>query len=60
MRKTQYGYDVSVPALPGCFSQGSTEKDALANAKDAILAYLEMDKSDLKGAKVKEIEVAII
>jgi predicted RNase H-like HicB family nuclease len=35
------GYSVSVPALDGCFTQGKTKDEALANAKEAILCYLE-------------------
>ena len=59
VRKSKYGYDVSVPALPGCHSQGNTEKEALNNIKDAILTYLEMEKEELKGTTVKEVEVAL-
>jgi antitoxin HicB len=35
------GFNVSVPALDGCFTQGDTEEEALENAKEAILCYLE-------------------
>ena len=35
------GFNVSVPALEGCFTQGETEEEAIANAKEAILCYLE-------------------
>ncbi|MDT3738907.1 MAG: type II toxin-antitoxin system HicB family antitoxin [Candidatus Kapabacteria bacterium] len=35
------GYNVIVPALDGCFTQGETEVEALENAKEAILCYLE-------------------
>lgn len=35
------GYNVSVPALDGCFTQGDTEEDAINNAHEAILCYLE-------------------
>ncbi len=34
------GYSVSVPGLPGCWSQGETEDEALENIKDAIRDYL--------------------
>ena len=34
-------YLVNVPALPGCFTQGKTKKEALENIKDAISAYIE-------------------
>jgi len=58
IRKSKYGYDVHVPALPGCHSQGRTKKEALVNIQDAILTYLEMEKEELKGAEVREVEVA--
>lgn len=35
------GYVVSVPALPGCVSQGDTRIEALANIREAIDLYLE-------------------
>jgi len=35
------GYVVSVPALPGCVSQGDTRAEALANIREAIELYLE-------------------
>lgn len=34
------GYNVSVPALDGCYTQGDTEEAALENAKEAIFCYL--------------------
>ena len=34
-------YNASVPALPGCFSYGTTQEEALGNIKDAIELYLE-------------------
>jgi len=35
------GFNVSVPSLDGCFTQGDTEEEALNNAKEAIICYLE-------------------
>lgn len=35
------GYAVTVPALPGCITQGETIDECLANAKEAIALYLE-------------------
>lgn len=35
------GYSASVPALPGCFSQGDTFEEAVKNIKEAIGLYLE-------------------
>jgi len=41
IKKTEEGYAVWCPGLPGCWSQGKTEEEALENIKDAIQAYLE-------------------
>ncbi len=35
------GFVVSVPALPGCISQGDTREEALANIREAIALYVE-------------------
>ncbi|NQW49570.1 MAG: type II toxin-antitoxin system HicB family antitoxin [Planctomycetes bacterium] len=35
------GFVASVPALPGCVSQGDTREDALRNIREAIELYLE-------------------
>jgi len=40
--KSEEGYAVSCPSLPGCWSQGQTEQEALANIEDAIKDYLEV------------------
>jgi predicted RNase H-like HicB family nuclease len=58
------GFNVSIPALDGCFTQGESEEEALKNAKEAILCYLEgMEKINEIKAKpeliVKEIEVTL-
>lgn len=58
------GYNVSVPALDGCFTQGDSEEEALINAKEAILCYLEglekLNQIYLKpGSKVVEMEFAL-
>jgi antitoxin HicB len=36
------GYTVTVPALPGCISEGDTLEEALSNTSDAIEGYLEV------------------
>ena len=38
--KTDEGYSVGCPELPGCWSQGDTEEEALENIKSAITDYL--------------------
>ncbi|MFQ5937999.1 MAG: type II toxin-antitoxin system HicB family antitoxin [Acidiferrobacterales bacterium] len=58
LQKTDEGYSVSVPGLPGCWSQGATEEEALANIEDAIREYLVAREELLKGAVVREVDVA--
>ena len=55
--KTEEGYSVSVPWLPGCWSQGITEEEALQNIQDAIQEYLAVRDDLLEGAVVREVEV---
>ncbi len=59
LRKSEEGYAVSCPGLPGCHSQGSTEEEALDNIRDAIREYLSVLKDMNRGADVREVEVAI-
>ena len=59
IHKSKYGYDVGVPALPGCHSQGTTEREALKNIQDAVLTYLEMSEKELKSSKMREIEIVL-
>ncbi len=40
-RESDGGHVVSVPALPGCVSQGDTREQALANIREAIELYIE-------------------
>jgi predicted RNase H-like HicB family nuclease len=56
--KTDDGYSVSVPGLPGCWSQGATEQEALENIEEAIHGYLTARDALLEGAVVREIEIA--
>ena len=48
--KTDEGYSVSVPGLPGCWSQGATEEEALQNIQHAIQEYLAVRDELLDGA----------
>jgi len=41
IRKSEEGYSVSCPDLPGCWSQGATEAEALANMQLAIAEYID-------------------
>lgn len=55
--KTEEGYAVCCPGLPGCWSQGETEEDALENIKDAIQAYLETIEELSKNRESRYVEV---
>ena len=57
LHRSEEGYSVTVPGLPGCCSQGATEAEALANIADAIREYLEADIPPEDGAEVREVEV---
>ena len=59
LHKSEEGYSVSVPGLPGCWSQGATEQEALENIRDAIREYLSVVNEQLRGEEVREIEVAV-
>ncbi len=37
--KSEEGYSVSCPTLPGCWSQGDTEQEAIDNIREAIGEY---------------------
>ena len=58
LHKTAEGYSASVPGLPGCWSQGATEQEALEDIGDAIREYLAARDDLLRGATVREVEVA--
>lgn len=55
---SEEGYSVSVPGLPGCWSQGGTEQEAMDNIRDAIREYLSVAE-ELAGTEVREIDVAV-
>ncbi len=58
IKQTEEGYSVWVPGLPGCWSQGKSEKDALENIKDAIVAYSEVVNKLAVGHETRYVEVA--
>lgn len=59
LHQSEEGYAVSVPGLPGCWSQGATEEEALKNIQDAIREYLAAVEDEIRGQDVREIEVAV-
>ncbi len=59
LRASEEGFSVSVPGLPGCWSQGATEEEALENIKEAIREYLAVAAELTQGAEIREVEVSV-
>jgi predicted RNase H-like HicB family nuclease len=59
LRRTDEGYSVSCPGLPGCWSQGATEQEALANIQDAIREYLAAAAELNPDAEIREVSVSL-
>jgi len=59
LHKSEEGFSVSVPGLPGCWSQGATEHEALENIRDAIPEYLSVVNEQLKDVDVREVDVIV-
>lgn len=57
--ESKEGYSVSCPGLPGCWSQGETEKEAIENIEDAIREYLSVVDDLVHDAGIREIEVSV-
>ena len=57
LTRTEEGYSVSCPGLPGCWSQGATEGEALANIRDAIREYLAVAKQLAGEQNLREVDV---
>ena len=57
LHETEEGFSVSVPGLPGCWSEGDSEDEALENIRDAIREYLEAVAEQLQEQNVREVEV---
>ncbi len=58
LAESEEGFSASVTGLPGCWSQGATEQEVLANIQNAIREYLAVREELLRGAVVREVEVA--
>jgi predicted RNase H-like HicB family nuclease len=58
IQRSDEGYSVGCLDLPGCWSQGGTEEEALENIKDAIREYLSAREDLLResaNAETREI-----
>ncbi len=59
LRHSEEGYSVSCPGLPGCWSQGATEEEALANIQIAIQEYVAAAEELTREDESRVVEVAI-
>jgi len=57
LMQTEKGYSVSCPGLPGCWSQGATEEEALSNIQDAIREYIELARQLASEQNLREVEI---
>lgn len=57
LNKTKRGYAIWCPALPGCWTLGETEEEALENIKDAIKTYLETVDEVTQNAELRYVEI---
>ncbi len=55
--RSDEGYAVLCPDLPGCVSQGATEAEALANIKDAIKDYIEVVEEMKQRRQIRYVDV---
>jgi predicted RNase H-like HicB family nuclease len=59
IERTDEGYAVWCPGLPGCWSQGRTEEEALENIKDAIETYLATVEELTRDKETRQVEVPV-
>jgi predicted RNase H-like HicB family nuclease len=59
LQRSEEGVAASVPGLPGCWSQGQTEAEALENIRCAIQEYMAVVAEQTRGADVREVDVMV-
>mgnify|MGYP001795573994 CR=1 FL=1 len=52
----EHVYNVSVPALPGCYTWGKTRAKALKHAREAIITFIDV-LTDLGEAVPEEVDL---
>jgi predicted RNase H-like HicB family nuclease len=57
--ETDEGWSVSCLDLPGCHSQGDTRDEALANIREAIQLWLEVEAEEAGVQTVETLELAV-
>lgn len=60
LRHSEEGYSVSCPGLPGCWSQGTTEEEALANIQIAIQEYVAAAEELAREDDSRLVEIGVI
>ena len=59
LKESEEGFAVGCPALPGCWSQGATEEEALENITIAIQEYLVIVRDTIPEGERRSVEVAL-
>jgi predicted RNase H-like HicB family nuclease len=57
LHRSEEGFSVSCPGLPGCWSQGATEEEALANIRMAIQEYVEAAEEPARDQDSRVVEI---
>ena len=57
--ETEEGWAVSCLDLPGCHSQGNSREEALANIREAIVLWLEVEAEEAGVKSVETLELAV-
>jgi predicted RNase H-like HicB family nuclease len=57
--QSEEGWAVSCPDLRGCHSQGATRDEALANIREAIRLWLEVEAEENGVQRIEEAEVTV-
>lgn len=60
IQESEEGFSVSCPGLPGCWSRGDTQQEALENIADAIREYLSVvqEMTVTIGSQVRYVDIA--
>lgn len=59
LSRNEDGYTIHCPGLPGCWSQGATEEEAVDNIRSAIEEYLAAIEDMTAGQETREVEVSV-
>ena len=58
LKESEVGYSICCPGLPGCWSQGESESEALENIKDAISDYITIAEELSREDESRYVEIA--